>query len=104
MLHEVEESAKAGLDFFHRSLELQSPQAIDRAFEHLIKLEQVGYTDIAEVQHFRDEVEQAWAFVDTIEEAWAAKEDAPKLCTYPAGSWGPEEAEARIPAGRRHGA
>jgi len=41
----------------------------------------------------RDEVEQAWAFVDTIEEAWAEKENAPKLCTYPAGSWGPEEAD-----------
>ncbi|HEY2711657.1 MAG TPA: glucose-6-phosphate dehydrogenase [Chthoniobacterales bacterium] len=41
----------------------------------------------------RDEVEQAWAFIDTIEEAWAAKEDEPKLCTYPAGSWGPEEAD-----------
>ncbi len=41
----------------------------------------------------RDEVEQAWAFIDTIEEAWAAKEGAPKLCTYPAGSWGPEEAD-----------
>ena len=41
----------------------------------------------------RDEVEQAWAFVDTVEEAWAEKEDAPRLCTYPAGSWGPEEAD-----------
>ena len=41
----------------------------------------------------RDEVEQAWAFIDTIEEAWAEKEDAPQLCTYPAGSWGPEEAD-----------
>ncbi len=41
----------------------------------------------------RDEVEQAWAFVDTIEEAWAEKENAPKLCAYPAGSWGPEEAD-----------
>ena len=41
----------------------------------------------------RDEVEQAWAFIDTIEEAWAEKENAPKLCTYPAGSWGPEEAD-----------
>ena len=41
----------------------------------------------------RDEVEQAWAFIDTIEEAWADKEHAPKLCTYPAGSWGPEEAD-----------
>jgi glucose-6-phosphate 1-dehydrogenase len=41
----------------------------------------------------RDEVEQAWAFIDTVEEAWAEKEDAPRLCTYPAGSWGPEEAD-----------
>jgi len=42
----------------------------------------------------RDEVEQAWAFIDPIEEVWAEKEDAPQLCTYPAGSWGPEEADA----------
>ncbi len=41
----------------------------------------------------RDEVEQAWAFIDTIEETWAGKEDVPKLFTYPAGSWGPEEAD-----------
>jgi glucose-6-phosphate 1-dehydrogenase len=41
----------------------------------------------------RDEVEQAWAFIDTIEEAWAEKEGAPQLYTYPAGSWGPEEAD-----------
>ncbi|CAN5440145.1 glucose-6-phosphate dehydrogenase [soil metagenome] len=40
----------------------------------------------------RDEVEQAWKFIDTIEEVWAAKA-APKLYTYPAGSWGPEEAD-----------
>ncbi|MCA1658683.1 MAG: hypothetical protein LC627_05240 [Verrucomicrobiaceae bacterium] len=41
----------------------------------------------------RDEVEQAWAFIDAIEEAWRASTDAPKLCEYPAGSWGPEEAD-----------
>jgi glucose-6-phosphate 1-dehydrogenase len=40
-----------------------------------------------------DEVEEAWAFIDPIEEAWSVKENAPKLCTYPAGSWGPEEAD-----------
>jgi glucose-6-phosphate 1-dehydrogenase len=40
-----------------------------------------------------DEVEQAWAFIDPIEEAWHAKKDAPELCFYPAGSWGPETAE-----------
>jgi glucose-6-phosphate 1-dehydrogenase len=41
----------------------------------------------------RDEVEHAWRFIDTIEEAWAAKKNAPPLCFYPAGSWGPEEAD-----------
>src|SRR6187402_2470950 len=49
----------------------------------------------------RDEVEQAWAFVDTIEEAWAEKENAPKLCSYPAGSWGPEEADELLARDKR---
>ena len=42
----------------------------------------------------RDEVEEAWAFIDPIEEAWAAKKNAPGLFFYPAGSWGPDEADA----------
>ena len=41
----------------------------------------------------RDEVEQAWSVIDPLEEAWVAQENAPKLATYPAGSWGPEEAD-----------
>jgi glucose-6-phosphate 1-dehydrogenase len=41
----------------------------------------------------RDEVEQAWEFIDTIEEAWQLKKKAPGLFEYPAGSWGPEEAD-----------
>ena len=41
----------------------------------------------------RDEVEEAWAFIDVIEHAWAEKNDAPALFFYPAGSWGPEEAD-----------
>ncbi|HYJ05666.1 MAG TPA: glucose-6-phosphate dehydrogenase [Chthoniobacterales bacterium] len=41
----------------------------------------------------RDEVEEAWAFIDPIEETWVAKEDQPGLFFYPAGSWGPEEAD-----------
>jgi glucose-6-phosphate 1-dehydrogenase len=40
----------------------------------------------------RDEVEEAWAFIDAIEHAWQAA-DAPKLFHYPAGSWGPDEAD-----------
>src|SRR5438477_1610415 len=41
----------------------------------------------------RDEVEEAWAFIDPLEEAWVAKENQPGLFEYPAGSWGPEEAD-----------
>jgi len=41
----------------------------------------------------RDEVEEAWSFIDMIENAWAAKTGAPGLFFYPAGSWGPEEAD-----------
>lgn len=40
----------------------------------------------------RDEVEQAWEFVDGIRAAWNDGE-APRLDFYPAGSWGPREAE-----------
>ncbi len=52
----------------------------------------------------RDEVEEAWQFVDVIERAWhgstegastadGGPADAPALCEYAAGSWGPPEAD-----------
>ena len=41
----------------------------------------------------RDEVEEAWAFIDIIENVWALKTNAPGLSFYPAGSWGPDEAD-----------
>ena len=45
----------------------------------------------------RDEVEQAWQFVDAIEQAWHRGDGkAPALATYPAGSWGPSEADELI--------
>lgn len=40
-----------------------------------------------------DEVEDAWAFIDIIENAWASKTNGPGLFFYPAGSWGPDEAD-----------
>ena len=40
-----------------------------------------------------DEVEEAWSFIDLIENAWTADKNAPQLYFYPAGSWGPEEAD-----------
>ncbi len=59
MLHEAEESVKAAREFFHRSLDLQSPHAISRAYDHLIKLEEAGYGDLQDVQDFREELDKA---------------------------------------------
>ncbi len=44
----------------------------------------------------RDEVEQAWRFIDEIEHAWHTHPNPPQLFPYPAGSWGPKEADELI--------
>jgi glucose-6-phosphate 1-dehydrogenase len=44
----------------------------------------------------RDEVEGAWKFIDLIEHAWHENQNPPALCGYPAGSWGPPEADALL--------
>jgi glucose-6-phosphate 1-dehydrogenase len=44
----------------------------------------------------RDEVEQAWKFIDEIEHAWHTSPSPPPLTFYPAGSWGPKEADELI--------
>jgi glucose-6-phosphate 1-dehydrogenase len=49
----------------------------------------------------RDEVEEAWRFIDDIEIAWHEKEGQPGLFFYPAGSWGPTEADQLIEEDRR---
>ncbi len=41
----------------------------------------------------RDEVENAWRFIDHIENAWHKSDNPPPVCFYPAGSWGPKEAD-----------
>ena len=41
----------------------------------------------------RDEVEEAWRFVDEIEHAWHKATTPPAMAEYPAGSWGPKEAD-----------
>jgi glucose-6-phosphate 1-dehydrogenase len=40
----------------------------------------------------RDEVEEQWAYMDRVLKTWAT-DDMPPPPTYPAGSWGPEQAE-----------
>ena len=41
----------------------------------------------------RDEVEEAWRFVDNIENAWHNSDNKPPMTEFPAGSWGPKEAD-----------
>ncbi len=41
----------------------------------------------------RDEVENAWKYIDQIENAWHASPTPPPICEYPAGTWGPQEAD-----------
>lgn len=44
-----------------------------------------------------DEVESAWRYIDTIEHAWHDDASvAPPMCEYPAGSWGPREADEML--------
>ncbi|HZE19436.1 MAG TPA: glucose-6-phosphate dehydrogenase [Candidatus Angelobacter sp.] len=47
----------------------------------------------------RDEVELAWAFVDPILAAWRDGK-GPRLSSYPAGTWGPDDADELL---HRHG-
>jgi glucose-6-phosphate 1-dehydrogenase len=49
----------------------------------------------------RDEVEWAWRYVDQIEQAWHASANPPPMCFYPAGTWGPPEADALLAADGR---
>lgn len=44
----------------------------------------------------RDEVEEAWKFIDDIEVAWHSGAYQSGLFSYPAGSWGPTEADQLI--------
>ncbi len=41
----------------------------------------------------RDEVENAWAYIDQIEQAWHKSSTPLPVCEYPAGTWGPKEAD-----------
>jgi glucose-6-phosphate 1-dehydrogenase len=50
----------------------------------------------------RDEVETAWRFIDEIERAWHESDTPPPMADYPAGSWGPREADELLHADGRN--
>ncbi|WP_438349147.1 glucose-6-phosphate dehydrogenase [Paenibacillus sp. FA6] len=63
---------------------INSPEAYERLLHDAARGESTYFTRW-------DEVASAWSFIDRIAEAWA--EEPNKLTTYPAGSWGPQEAD-----------
>ena len=40
-----------------------------------------------------DEIDASWIYTDEVIRGWSAP-DAPALVEYPAGSWGPEDADS----------
>ncbi len=76
------------MDFFYgSSFLMESPDA----YERLILDCMVGDPTLFARE---DEVERAWALVDLIEAAW--QDERPAFPSYPAGTWGPEAADALI--------
>lgn len=55
-LGEVEASVQEGCTFLERSLRLQSPHAVSRAYGHLVALVAAGYAEVRAVGEFRDEL------------------------------------------------
>ena len=77
------------MDFFYGSSFLvESPDA----YERLVLDCMLGDPTLFARE---DEVERAWGLADTIENGWAAQ-PAPDFPNYPAGTWGPEAADALI--------
>ena len=74
------------MDFFYRDLTTKDvPAAYTRLLLDCMKGQPTLYAR-------GDSVEAAWAFIDPILEAW--KDDEVPLYSYPAGSWGPLQADA----------
>lgn len=72
--------------------------ASPEAYERLLLDAMIGDTTLF-IRH--DEVEQSWTFFDPILRAWKTG-DARYLPTYPAGTWGPQEAEQLLARDERH--
>jgi len=61
----------------------QSPEAYERLLLDVMRGDQTLFTR-------RDEVETAWTVISGVQQAWS---DAPDIPGYPAGGWGPEQAD-----------
>lgn len=75
------------MDFhYHNSFGRASPEAYERLLLDAMAGDATLFAR-------RDEVEHAWTFIDELEKAWHESSSPPSMCEYPAGSWGPKEAD-----------
>ncbi len=75
------------MDFhYHNSFGKASPEAYERLLLDAMAGDATLFAR-------RDEVEHAWTFIDELEKAWHESSSPPPMCEYPAGSWGPKEAD-----------
>src|SRR5690606_40747367 len=85
---------RAALDLQPLTIDLQMPSPQRRiAYERLL-VDALKGNQTLFVRD--DEVEAAWAWIDSISAAWASA--ATPVLPYPAGSWGPGEAQRFLPA------
>jgi glucose-6-phosphate 1-dehydrogenase len=81
---------EVAMDFlFGAAFGTSSPEAYERLLLDAMRGDATLFTR-------DDEVEAQWAFIDPILDAW--KHRGAPLATYEAGSWGPREADALLPA------
>ncbi len=81
------------MDFHYADLtDADVPEAYERLILDCIRGDATLYS-------LGESVEAAWAFVDPILNAWKANES--KLFGYPAGTWGPKEADSLFDNGTR---
>lgn len=79
----------AALDFHYSSLsDGKLPEAYERLINDCMMGDSTLYTR-------GDALEACWKFIDPLLEAWK-KDESIKVYGYPAGTWGPEEADALL--------
>lgn len=77
------------MDFrYGTSFAVPTPEAYERLLLDAMRGDPTLYTRT-------DEVENSWRFITQILETWQL-ESTPPPATYPAGTWGPTEADALI--------
>ena len=80
------------MDFLYgASFMAQSPEAYERLLLDVMRGDQTLFAR-------RDEVETAWSLLGGVLKTW---ENAPDIPLYPAGSWGPEQADQLMAQDRR---